>query len=313
MADTWGSAPYSAFHDELLDGATMEERGFFALVKVFSNDVDLFEGDAAAFARLVGGERADVERLMVALTERGLIRRYQAPGRVRLVGQIIKSYEGDCHRKANPSQRTKSFLPFEDGSFFEGRSKSASDEKDGVQPPRKSGASNLQPLRKQRESDVQVKRNDTPSEEVAAPCARMGARDHARSRRAEQSRAEQSSAPNGAERSAYVAPVGSAPPEPALGGAGRGATEEQPPTPKAEPSAPNRPPDPGESWDSFAARYPWPDDPGIAVDSWARIAVCAEARVRGMKPLELREALTRERHGPPRTPDPPASEPEVLH
>jgi hypothetical protein len=183
MADTWGSAPHSIFRDESLDGATMEERAFFVVLKVMSNDVGLFEGDAGAFAHLIHGERDDVERLMTALETRGLVRRYRAAGRVRLVGQIIHSYEGECLRKANPSQRTQSFLPWEDGTFFAGRAKAEGKQPDAAaqpsrnlratsaQPPRKSGASPAQPPRNERATSAQHRREEKREEQSSSLCS----------------------------------------------------------------------------------------------------------------------------------------------
>lgn len=282
MADDYGTCPTDVYEDERIESLPLALISGFTLVMTLTDDHMLFEGRPRAFARKIGAEAREVEDLFAALEEAHLVRFYDAPGSggvARRVGVVIDGHKfrGHPERVANPSRRGASLFPLEDGTYIPGR--------------------------RERGSDVEAPRKER-GRSVA----------HARDQRSVAEHRERSSLPHGREHSSpNAAAVGSAPPEPALGGAGRGATEEQPPTPKAEPSAPNRPPDPGESWDSFAARYPWPDDPGIAVDSWARIAVCAEARVRGMKPLELREALTRERHGPPRTPDPPASEPEVLH
>lgn len=269
MADTWGSAPHSIYRDELLDGSTIEERGFFTVIKVMSNDVDLFEGDAGAFAHLIHAERADVERLFVALEARKLITRYRAEGRIRLVGKILRSFEGECMRKANPSQRTQSYLPFEDGTFFAGRDRTES--KQAVAQPQVSGkrsASKRQATGNRLASDVQPTGNQPATN---------------RQDRVEEKREEQSSSLCSEQKTpAANEASASAPSQPAPWGGGLGAKDPGP-RPPPMPSPIPLPP--------AAITEDHPDPAGLAFVPTDRQKACMALRWGGDHTYEHSVAL----------------------
>lgn len=159
MADTWGSVPYSALDDERLDGDSGPTRAFFALVMLACDDHGLFEGDAPAFARRFGCDPQWVEDGFAEIESRGLVERYEAPGRRRKVGRVIGYHDfgGHVERKAYPSQRTASLYPDKSGDIIPGKdgrkrkdSGSQADKSPASKPQvgRKSGASDAQPASK---------------------------------------------------------------------------------------------------------------------------------------------------------------------
>lgn len=157
MADTWGSVPFSALDDERLDGDPGPARAFFALVMLTCDDHGLFEGDAQALARRLGCDRQWVEDGLADIEERGLVERYEAPGRRRKVGRVIgyHDFSGHIDRKAYPSQRTASLYPDQDGNIIPGKEGRKRKEQ-GSEPDGKRPASKPQERRKSGASDAQV-------------------------------------------------------------------------------------------------------------------------------------------------------------
>lgn len=228
MTDTWGSVPFSALDDERLDGDPGPARAFFALVMVACDDHGLFEGDGPALARRLGCDQRWVEDGLVDLEQRGLVERYEAPGRRRKVGRVIgyHAFAGHPERKAYPSQRSASLYPDQSGQTIPG--------KDG----RRRSATASQAPANHPASDAQVasKSSATGKKATGKPAATKppGRRQTEEKRREEKRRDLR---PTDEERGATSAPPLSSPsgstnaraiessekggPEPALEGAGR--------------------------------------------------------------------------------------------
>lgn len=123
MADSYSMVPLSALDDERLDGDAGPVRAAFALVMLVTDDWGRFEGDTDALARRLGVSADWMGPMLVQLEGRGLIELYAAPGRRRLVGEVIgyADYPGHAPRKSAPSTRAASLYPGRDGEITPGK------------------------------------------------------------------------------------------------------------------------------------------------------------------------------------------------
>lgn len=162
MADNWHSCPADIFDDERLEGAPLSSITGYCVLVMLADDHGIFDAAPRTMGRKFGCASSEVASMLADLAKRKLIQLYECNDgqRERQAGIIIgfHSYRGHPDRRAYPSKRRASVLPFPDGERVMPRR-----QRDEDAQPRKKRGSGAEAAGKKRGSDVEASVKSVPT------------------------------------------------------------------------------------------------------------------------------------------------------